>query len=377
MKFKNITLKELLCAPKDNVSHKCMLAKLKEAGLPNYIFGGAGAAALVADMLIKESVKIDGFLESKHYFKANRELLGRPVFLYDEEADLNEKRNIIVAATGNNVRSILSRERDFGNEIFLFDVFKPHYGMSYEWICEHIGELEKTFSLLEDDMSKETFLAFLNGKAHCISGDVRPLWSLWNSDQYFNELYAWGNFEIHAMVDCGAWIGDTAEEYLGFLHKAGMKGYVYAFEPDPGSYAKLKQTAERIGNIECFPYAVGDTERKVAFCAKNSTDSYLSENEDGIQVDMIPADNVLSGKRVSLIKMDLEGGEEKALIGLRDTIRTNAPMLAVCVYHKADDWIKIPNRIETLVKETGRKYKYYLRHHSAMPYETVMYAIPN
>lgn len=375
--IRNISLRDVLCNPKTAFHKEYMLNRLKESGRSNYIFGGASQAINVARMLTENAIEIEGFFESKHYYKEGRYLLDKPVYLYDEETRVSEKRNIILGASGKNISSVVSKEKEFGNEIFVFDTTTPLFDMTYEWVCSHLDELEKTLSLLEDDLSRETFLSFIDNKAHCISGNIRPLWELWVSDQYFNDLYVFDRYPIHAMVDCGAWIGDTAEQYLKFVHDAGIDGYVYAFEPEPDNYLKLQETAKRIKNIECFNYAVGSEETQVTFCSGNSSTSHLSDNDEGIKVNMIPADKVLEGKRVSLVKMDLEGNEESALIGMKNTIRANKPMLAICVYHKVDDLIRIPNCIASLVEGTGINYRYYLRHHAPTRYETVMYAVPD
>lgn len=46
------------------------------------------------------------------------------------------------------------------------------------------------------------------------------------------------------------------------------------------------------------------------FCAGNSSASHLSGNSSGLEIPMTQGDRILQDKKVSLIKMDLEGGEE-------------------------------------------------------------------
>ncbi len=77
--------------------------------------------------------------------------------------------------------------------------------------------------------------------------------------------------------------------------------------------------------------------------------------------------------------MDLEGYERKALSGMKELIKSNLPMLAVCVYHKIDDLIVIPNIIKEMELDSylnNITYKYYLRHHSHNAEELVFYAVP-
>ena len=70
--------------------------------------------------------------------------------------------------------------------------------------------------------------------------------------------------------------------------------------------------------------------------------------------------------------MDIEGFEERALNGAVNTISRDAPVLAISIYHKRDDIIKIPRAI--LKCNVG--YKFFLRHYFLGSNETVFYAIP-
>lgn len=45
-------------------------------------------------------------------------------------------------------------------------------------------------------------------------------------------------------VDCGAYVGDTMEQYLGI--KEGVFNEIYAFKPYPGNVIALSKRAERL-----------------------------------------------------------------------------------------------------------------------------------
>lgn len=85
----------------------------------------------------------------------------------------------------------------------------------------------------------------------------------------------------------------------------------------------------------------------------------------------------LQGGGISLIKMDIEGSELKALEGAKNSIKNYMPALAICVYHRTEDLITIPQFIKTF--ETNQRiYKLFLRkYHIMSNYELVLYAIPN
>lgn len=70
--------------------------------------------------------------------------------------------------------------------------------------------------------------------------------------------------------------------------------------------------------------------------------------------------------------MDIEGAENEAIEGAKKTIMRCHPVLAISVYHKADDLWKIPNQ----VLEIRNDYKIYLRHYTEGIAETVMFFVP-
>jgi len=74
---------------------------------------------------------------------------------------------------------------------------------------------------------------------------------------------------------------------------------------------------------------------------------------------------------VSFIKMDIEGAEIKALTGARKLIKKYKPKLAISAYHLPLDIIQIP----LIIHDMAPEYKLYLRHHSLVHYETVLYAV--
>ncbi|MEQ9566287.1 MAG: FkbM family methyltransferase, partial [Pseudomonadales bacterium] len=61
-----------------------------------------------------------------------------------------------------------------------------------------------------------------------------------------------------------------------------------------------------------------------------------------------------------------------ALRGARHTILEHHPKLAICVYHRADDFWKIPETVFSIRDD----YDLYLRHYTEGVTETVMFFIP-
>ena len=72
--------------------------------------------------------------------------------------------------------------------------------------------------------------------------------------------------------------------------------------------------------------------------------------------------------------MDIEGSEEKALLGSINHIKNDYPKLLISVYHDNDHLWKIPK----LISEINDSYDFYLRCYgnNIYPTEIVLFAIP-
>ena len=72
---------------------------------------------------------------------------------------------------------------------------------------------------------------------------------------------------------------------------------------------------------------------------------------------------------VSFIKIDVEGGELSVLKGASELIQKFKPKLAVCAYHRANDYWEIINYITNLYPN----YKVGMRHYSDILDDTTLY----
>lgn len=103
---------------------------------------------------------------------------------------------------------------------------------------------------------------------------------------------------------------------------------------------------------------------------RGDTSSRYEENgEISVEVDSI--DYVMEGRRVTMIKMDIEGAELEVLHGAKKTFPKYKTLLAICVYHKREDLFTIPQYIKSLIPE----YRLFLRAYEKMATELVLYAV--
>ena len=194
-----------------------------------------------------------------------------------------------------------------------------------------------------------------------------------NQGQYFDFFEAKEN---EVFVDCGCFDGSTCYKFAGWC---GHKGYehIYSFEADPVNYEKSRKLLEPLGRCDLYPYGTSDVKKKVYFAADAfETSCIISEEEakkrnfEGVeQIETIALDDVLEGKRITFIKMDIEGAEYEALVGARRLIGENRPRMAISVYHKFEDFITLAD----LVLSMHSDYKISFRHYGFDELETIMY----
>ncbi len=140
------------------------------------------------------------------------------------------------------------------------------------------------------------------------------------------------------------------------------------FEPDEDLLEQAKDISndDRIFYINKGLYSVNKT---LSFNKSIGDGGSITLDGDK-QIEVTSIDGFFKNK-VSFIKMDIEGCELDALTGAKETIIKYSPTMAICVYHKASDYLDIFNYIQALNKE----YKFFLRHYSNYYTETVLYAV--
>ncbi len=194
-----------------------------------------------------------------------------------------------------------------------------------------------------------------------------------NQGQYFDYFEAKEN---EVFVDCGCFDGSTCYNFAGWC---GHKGFdhIYSFEADPENYKKSKEVLSPLGKCDLYPYGTADVNKKVYFAAEAfETSCIISKEEaerrnfEGVEeIETVALDDVLAGKRITFIKMDIEGAEYEALLGARKLIETNRPRMAISVYHKFEDFVTLAD----LVLKMHPDYRIAFRHYGFDELETVMY----
>lgn len=185
-------------------------------------------------------------------------------------------------------------------------------------------------------------------------------------DQYFvDDIFTPEEKEV--FVDAGAYNGDTIETFLKWTNNRAER--IYAFEPEKEIYMQLlERYSAKDSIVRAFCAGLWKEKGTLSFTSDRECNCISQKGNNTIMVTSI--DEEIGKERITMIKMDIEGAELKALAGAKKAIQLHKPKLAICVYHKEDDIFDIPFYIHELVPE----YRLYLRHHDIHSGETVIYA---
>ena len=234
---------------------------------------------------------------------------------------------------------------------------------------ENKEKIETVYRLLADEKSR---LTFENEFRYRLTLDLNYIRSVLDTHVYFdNDVIS--KVDCGAFVDCGAYFGDTLDDFIR-SPSCRCKRY-YALEPDPESFKRLSAyvKSKHLENdfVRLLPVAAWEDKTVVMFNGVGNGGSCVTESGNvTVQADSI--DNIVSGElEVGYIKMDVEGGEIQALHGAKKTIQENHPILGISIYHHKQDLWEIP----LLIHEMNPSYKLYIRHHFLNIGDSVCYAI--
>ena len=127
------------------------------------------------------------------------------------------------------------------------------------------------------------------------------------------------------VADVGAFIGLYS---IALARRVGSAGRVIAFEPDATNYSILKEHARLNGVrtvLEPVRAVVGTLDGRIAF-ESNGIESHAVDapTDKSTFVPAVSLDCALDGKHLDILKIDVEGFEEKVLQGAKELLQDPA-----------------------------------------------------
>jgi FkbM family methyltransferase len=161
------------------------------------------------------------------------------------------------------------------------------------------------------------------------------------------------NFEVlskiimvgDVLVDVGANYGDYTDFFKSKLNGTGI---IYSIELHPETYNQLKSKFENDQNIKTFNYGVCDIDGEIEYFKGKDEwtnniighDMSFTKNQSLGKIQGITLDSLLKNeKKIKLIKIDVEGAENRVLNGMKKIINYVENVLIEC--HLDEDWDEI------------------------------------
>ena len=218
-----------------------------------------------------------------------------------------------------------------------------------------------------DDIKKELLYANINDKniIMYITYMKNAAKNIYFEDEYLSKEKMVGG----VFIDGGAFDGGDTVRFFDWMNEKKNVGAI-AFEADSDNYEITKKNLVGYSQVKIYNQGLSDVSEKKRFLSGKGEMSNFSSQGDSVVL-LNALDNMIGAEQVSYIKMDVEGFEQKALLGAKRIIEEQFPTLAVSIYHKREDIWKLPE----LILRINPKYKFFLRHYSLGVVDTVLYAI--
>lgn len=161
------------------------------------------------------------------------------------------------------------------------------------------------------------------------------------------------------ILDVGGYIGDSV-----LILEQLEPRHIYSFEAITENYNLIQETL-RLNKIEnCTPVklALNDKCEKISYCINETmSQEYNDSMSDQYEYEIVQANTLENfcidypDMNIGLIKVDIEGAEQKFLKGARKIIERDRPVLLLSIYHNAADFFYIKSIVESW--ELGYKFK--------------------
>ncbi len=343
-----------------NDIHKDVWETLRSTRIPLVLYGMGDGADKILKVFEDKGIKISGIFASDEFVRYKK-FHDFTVVRYSDICKEFSDFAVVVAFASQrpevleNIYRIASERTAYAPDVPVFGggLFELAY------FRENKERLRKVYDRLSDDVSKNTFVCSILYK---LTGKIGYLRECTSDKEETNKfIYSFLNNRNYA--DIGAYNGDTVEEYV---NAHGKKAKIYAFEPDGRNYRKLCEKSRALSeNISCFNAAAWDKNETVYFSSRSGRAS-SAENaalfEKSKEIPAVRADSVIDAA-VGFVKIDAEGSDKRALLGLSEVIKRDSPVIRCAAYHRTEDYFDIPETVLSVCPD----YKIYMRHLEYVP----------
>lgn len=236
-----------------------------------------------------------------------------------------------------------------------------------QYYIDHLDEFLALVDDLRDELSKQTLLARIRTYftldrqwlMHVAQGHTH-----FTNRRLSSSRLVVSNEEI--FVDVGAAHGDTVASFFNFCRAEYRE--IHAFEPDSVNYNGLKKLCNVLPRSYCYHMGLSDESGCLSFKEEPSNrfgsrfEQMAKESVKSVPVSRL--DDVIDA--ATLIKIDVEGFENRVISGAKRIIHDCAPAMHIAGYHYPNDLISIVNAVKQI-----HSYKNVaIRHSDGSLYDT-------
>lgn len=347
-----------------DVENKSVWEALKDTKDPIIMYGTGNGADKVFEVFKELNIEVtgvtasDGFVRER-YFHDFRVM---PISYFFEKYE----KFTIVVTFGSSRPEVIENIKELAKKQTVLVPCVPVIGneiFDRKFLEENEEKLNKAYSLLADEKSKEVFKNYVNFE---FSGKLEYLFKMESEfSDAFNDYLTLGEHEN--FIDIGAYRGDTVEQFLKFTNE--KYDNILAVEPDSKTYKKLVENCKALKNFEAINGAVSAIDGTVEFSNVAGRQSTIG---NGVEIPSFTLDKLTEKFVPTYIKIDAEGAEIDIIIGGKNLISEFKPKIKIAAYHKNRDIFEIP----ILLNELNKNYKIYMYHHPYIPaWDTDFYCI--
>jgi FkbM family methyltransferase len=174
------------------------------------------------------------------------------------------------------------------------------------------------------------------------------------------------------IIDLGACQGENLEYFLA-ADRLFVEGFL--LEPDVHNFEILEKKLKQMDLHTLKPVRAGAWNHSGVLKFDSTGNAAASFSESGaVEIEVVALDDfITSDFNPNFVKMDIEGAEFNALLGMAKLIERNRPHLAISAYHRPEDLWALGNYLSQTYPGV---YKYSLRMYGHQSFDTILYAVP-
>jgi FkbM family methyltransferase len=336
---------------------------------PVLVYGAGIYAYVLHQFLASNRIPVAAAMVDSTYKKTDI-FMGLNLVTTEEFADQLVNYHVIVGVT--NYPPAMRKLKTLGAiDIHVIDIpdylNMPSRFMNIEFFRKNIEQFDQAVNLFADTLSRETYIAAINTK---ISEDLSFI------DPYVrldNIYFPATEFPVHldeVFLDVGGFTGDTIREF--HEHTKGQYTKIISLEPSPENYATLLESLSELGLTNVVPIKIGawDQRATLRFTPKAMRIDNQITNDGELKIEVDTIDSILQDRSdsVTLMKLDINGAEYRALSGASNTIKKCRPRIVVRL-HTKEDFFRLPILLKTIAPDI----KLFLRQRSYMSMMVILY----